>query len=238
MDDTKIALVTGANKGIGFEVARLLGRAGVTVLLGARDPGRGAEAAERLRADGLPATPVRLDVTDPASVTEAAKRIEDGYGRLDILVNNAGIMTGWGRPSELSVDDLRQAYETNVFGVVAVTNAMLPLLRRGSAARIVNVSSSMGSLTRMAAPESGIPMMTYSSSKAALNGLTVAYAAELREADIKVNSADPGYCATDLNQHTGPRDPADGAAVVVRLALLDPDGPSGTFEGDTGPVPW
>ncbi|MFC6019379.1 SDR family oxidoreductase [Plantactinospora solaniradicis] len=238
MEDTKIALVTGANKGIGLEVARLLGRAGATVLLGARDSGRGAEAAERLRADGVPATPVRLDVTDPASVTETAKRIEDEHGRLDILVNNAGIMTGWGPPSELSADDLRQAYETNVFAVVSVTNAMLPLLRRSSAARIVNVSSSMGSLTRIAAPDSGIPMMSYSSSKSALNGLTVAYAAELRAADIKVNSADPGYCATDLNHHTGPRDPAEGAAVVVRLALLGEDGPSGEFQSDTGPVPW
>ncbi len=238
MDDTKIALVTGANKGIGLEVARLLGRAGVTVLLGARDPGRGAGAADQLRAQGLPVIPVRLDVTDPASVAETAKRIEDEHGRLDILVNNAGIMTGWGRPSELSVDDVRQAYETNVFAVVAVTNAMLPLLRRGPAPRIVNVSSSMGSLTQTAAPDSGIPMMTYSSSKAALNGLTVAYATELREVGVKVNSADPGYCATDLNHHTGPRSAAEGAGIVVHLALLDDDGPTGAFLADTGEVPW
>ncbi|WP_327003407.1 SDR family oxidoreductase [Dactylosporangium sp. NBC_01737] len=238
MDDTTIALVTGANKGIGLEVARLLARAGVTVLLGARDAGRGGAAVATLRAEDLEAVPLPLDVTDPASVAAAAARIGAEHGRLDILVNNAGVLVGWGRPSDLSVQDVRQAYETNVFGVVAVTNAMLPLLRRSNAGRIVNVSSSMGSLTRLAAPDGGIPMMAYSSSKAALNGLTVAYAADLRDTTIKVNSADPGYCATDLNRHTGPRTAAQGAAIVARLALLDAAGPTGQFHDDDGQVPW
>ncbi|MDG6103162.1 SDR family oxidoreductase [Dactylosporangium aurantiacum] len=238
MDDTTIALVTGANKGIGLEVARLLGRAGATVLIGARDPGRGAAAAGTLRDEGLTVHELQLDVTDPASVAAAARRVEEDHGRLDVLVNNAGILVGWARPADLSVDDVRLAFETNVFGVVAVTNAMLPLLRRSRAGRIVNVSSSMGSLTRLAAPDSGIPMMAYSASKAALNGLTVAYAADLREAGITVNSADPGYCATDLNGHTGPRTPAQGATVVVRLALLGDDASSGGFHDDDGPVPW
>jgi NAD(P)-dependent dehydrogenase (short-subunit alcohol dehydrogenase family) len=238
MDDTKIALVTGANKGIGLETARQLGRAGVSVLLGARDVDRGIAAAEQLRAEDMTVAPLVLDVTDPASISAATKRIDDEYGRLDILVNNAGILVGWGRPSDLTVDDLRLSYETNVFGVLAVTNAMLPLLRRSQAGRIVNVSSSIGSLSRQAAPDSGIPMLAYSSSKAALNGLTVAYAADLAETAIKVNSADPGYCATDLNHHTGTRSPAEGAAIVVHLALLDADGPTAQFHADHGQVPW
>jgi NAD(P)-dependent dehydrogenase (short-subunit alcohol dehydrogenase family) len=235
MDDTRTALVTGANKGIGLEVARGLVRAGVRVLLGCRDLARGTEAAAGL---GPLASPVPLDVTDPGSVAAAAKSIGDGSGRLDILVNNAGVLVGWGRPGDLSVADVRQSFETNVFGVVAVTNAMLPLLRRGRDARIVNVSSSMGSMTRVAAPGGGIPMMAYSASKAALNGLTVAYAADLREAGIAVNAADPGYCATDLNNHTGTRTAAEGAAVVVRLALLPGPGTTAGFHDDAGQVPW
>ncbi|WP_033339717.1 SDR family NAD(P)-dependent oxidoreductase [Catenuloplanes japonicus] len=234
MADTRIALVTGANKGIGFETARRLAEAGVTVLLGARDADRGTEAAARLA--GLPVTPLRLDVTDLDSVAAAARWIEDAHGRLDILVNNAGVLTGWGRPADLSAGDLRAAYEVNVFGVVTVTNALLPLLRRGPAGRIVNVSSAIGSLTLRAAPDSQIPIMSYSSSKAALNGLTVAYAADLRDTAITVLSVDPGHCATDLNRHTGPRSADEGAAVVAGAALGAGD--SGRFVGDSGEVPW
>jgi NAD(P)-dependent dehydrogenase (short-subunit alcohol dehydrogenase family) len=235
MSDTRIALVTGANKGIGFETARRLGRAGVTVLLGARDPDRGTEAAGRL--NDLPVLPLPLDVTDPVSVAAAAKQIEDEYGRLDILVNNAGVLTGWGRPADLSTADFRPAFEVNVFGVVTVTNAVLPLLRRSPAGRIVNVSSAMGSLTRQAAPDSQIPIMSYSSSKAALNALTVAYAADLRDTPITVVSVDPGYCATDLNRHTGPRSADEGAAVVAGAALTGA-GDTGRFVDDGGEVPW
>ncbi|MFN8075097.1 MAG: SDR family oxidoreductase [Kineosporiaceae bacterium] len=239
---TRIALVTGATKGIGFEIARQLGAAGVTVLVGARDADRGEHAVAQLAAGGADAAAVRLDVTDAASVAAAAAWIDERYGRLDALVNNAGIaLEAPGPASGTSVDVLRATYETNVFGVVAVTNAMLPLLRRAPAARIVNVSSGLGSLTQTTGPDavwSRYPLLAYASSKTAVNALTVQYANELRGTPIKVNSADPGYCATDLNRHSGPRTAAQGAAVSVRLALLPDDGPTGEFHDDDGPVPW
>ncbi|GAB7048225.1 SDR family NAD(P)-dependent oxidoreductase [Catenuloplanes indicus] len=230
MDDARIALITGANKGIGLETARGLAEAGMTVLLGARDAGRGAAAAT-----AAGAVAVLLDVTDAASVTAAANRVEDEYGRLDVLVNNAGVLTGWGRPADLTAEDLRAAYEVNVFGVVTVTRAFLPLLRRSPAGRIVNVSSGLGSLTLLSAPGAGIPVMSYSSSKAALNGLTLAYAADLRDTPITVVAADPGLCATDLNHHTGTRSATDGAAVVVRAVR---SGSTARFLGADGEVPW
>lgn len=238
MSETRVALVTGANKGIGYEIARQLGAVGdIAVLVGARDVEKGRAAAARLGA-----VPVQLDVTDEASVAAAAKWIEQEYGRLDILVNNAGILAERGEPpSATALDVMRRTYETNVFGVVAVTNAMLPLLRRAPAARIVNVSSGLGSLTLRTTP--GHPyhdraMLAYTSSKSALNAVTVAYAAELRDTRIKVNAADPGYCATDLNGHSGPRTPAQGATAAVRLATLDQSGPTGGFFDEDGVVPW
>lgn len=242
MNYTTIALVTGANKGIGYETARQLGAEGVTVLLGARDPGRGEAAAAALRAEGATVEPVRLDVTDPATIEAVAKWVEERYGRLDVLVNNAGIVVEWGDgPAELPLAKLRQTYETNVFGVVAVTNAMLPLLRRSPAPRIVNVSSSLGSLTLAGTPGSPHaqrPLLAYNSSKSALNGVTLQYANALRDTSIKVNAANPGYCATDLNGHSGHLTAAQGAAVAVRLARLPADGPTGGFFEDGGPVPW
>ncbi len=240
---TNVALITGANKGIGYEVARQLGERGITVLVGARDAQRGEDAVARLREQGADAHPIQIDVTDPASATRAAAEIDDRFGRLDILVNNAGISREQARhrPSDYPLDALRETFETNVFAVVSVTNAMLDLLRKAPAARIVNQSSSMGSLTLAADPASpyaGLNLLGYNSSKAALNAVTLEYAKELRSTPIKVNAADPGYCATDLNGHQGHRSAQQGAAASVRLATLDDDGPSGGFFDDKGAVPW
>jgi NAD(P)-dependent dehydrogenase (short-subunit alcohol dehydrogenase family) len=236
-ESTKIALVTGANKGIGKEIARQLLAEGVTVLLGSRNAERG-----RLAAEELGARTVLLDVTDQSSVDSAAKLVERDFGRLDVLVNNAGINPERGaRPSELSAEVMRQVYDTNVFGVVRVTNAFVPLLRRAEAPRIVNVSSELGSLTYAADPDSpwaGVRLLAYNSSKTALNAVTVLYANDLREAGIKVNAINPGYCATDLNGHQGHLDPSEGARVAVRLARIPGDGPSGEFHSAGAILPW
>jgi NAD(P)-dependent dehydrogenase (short-subunit alcohol dehydrogenase family) len=233
---TTIALITGANKGIGFATAGLLGGRGMTVLLGSRDAVRGQAAAESLREAGLDVHAVVLDVTDEASIEKAASWVTAEYGHLDILVNNAGIARGdfTGRPSETTLPTLRTVFETNVFGVVAVTNAMLPLLRTSAAARIVNVSSEVGSIGSMTDPESPMwPMaaVPYPSSKAALNMVTAMYAKELRDSGIKVNAANPGYCATDLNGNSGFRTAEQGAEVTVHLATLPDDGPTGLLWG-------
>lgn len=233
---TTIALITGANKGIGLETARLLGADGRTVLVAARDEGRGRIAERSLRDGGADARFVLLDVTDEASIRRAADWIGREYGRLDILVNNAGIAKADGdwKPSSTTVATLREVYETNVFGVVAVTNAMLPLLRRADAARIVNVSSEVGSIGSMTDPDSPLWPLTsvpYPSSKTALNMITAMYAKELSDTAIKVNAANPGYCATDLNGHRGLRSAEQGARVAVHLATLPANGPTGTLWG-------
>jgi NAD(P)-dependent dehydrogenase (short-subunit alcohol dehydrogenase family) len=242
MAGQQIALITGANKGIGFEIARQLSEQGTFVLVGARDEARGQEAAAELTARGLPVAPLPIDVTDPASVARAAQDIEEQHGRLDILVNNAGITGSFrGTPSEVTPEQLRQVYATNVFGVVAVTNQLLPLLRGSAAGRIVNMSSGLGSLTLSSDPGSEFAhynLVTYQSSKTALNALTVAYAKELLETAIKVNAADPGFTATDLNNHRGYRTVGQAAVIAVRLATLGADGPTGTFQDENGAVPW
>jgi NAD(P)-dependent dehydrogenase (short-subunit alcohol dehydrogenase family) len=242
MSEFQVALVTGANKGIGYEIARRIGETGATVLVGARDEERGTAAAEKLVADGVAAVPLQLDVTDPLSITAAAARVEREHGRLDILVNNAGILVERGQaPSHTPVELLERTYATNVYGVVAVTNAMLPLLRAAPAARIVNLSSGLGSMALTADPEGPYPgalLLAYNSSKSALNSITVTYANELRDTPIKVNAADPGYCATDMNGGAGPRTPAQGAIAAVRLATLPADGPTAGFFDDAGTVPW
>ena len=249
---TTIALITGANKGIGLETTRQLGARGVTVLVGARDEARGLQAERALRDAGADARFVRLDVTDPKSAQEAADWVDHQYGRLDILVNNAGIARAGGPPSQADLDAMREVYETNVFGVIIVTNAMLPLLRRAPAARIVNVSSEVGSITSMTDPASPLAQMpaslAYPSSKSALNMITALYAKELRDTPVKVNAANPGYTATDLNRHNGFRSVAEGAEASVHLATLDADGPSGILWGHLwttgapadayGPLPW
>jgi NAD(P)-dependent dehydrogenase (short-subunit alcohol dehydrogenase family) len=241
-----IALVTGANKGIGREIAAQLSALGTTVLLAARDAGRRAQAVAQLRAAGGDVHPLALDVTDPASVAAAAAEVERRFGRLDVLVNNAGISGAHAtqQPGAADLDVIRAVFATNVLGVIAVTEALLPLLRLSAAARIVNLSSSTGSLARMSDPAHYFARMpaalAYSPSKSALNQVTVQYAKALRPAAILVNAADPGPCATDFTAGIPgvTRTAADGAAIAVRLATLPDDGPTGTYIAESGPVPW
>jgi NAD(P)-dependent dehydrogenase (short-subunit alcohol dehydrogenase family) len=243
MSEQTIALVTGANKGIGYEIAAGLGALGWTVGVGARDTGRREAAVEKLRAAGVDAFGVPLDVTDDASVAGAARLIEERAGRLDVLVNNAAV-TG-GQPQEPTRVDpavMRIAVETNVIGVIRVTNAMLPLLRRSASPRIVNMSSTVGSLTRQTeaglASSAGPVSAAYSPSKTFLNAVTIQYAKELRDTNILINLGCPGFTATDLNGFRGVRTPEQGAAIAIRLATLPDGGPTGTFSDDDGPVPW
>jgi len=240
----RIALVTGANKGIGYEIARALLEQGSVVLLGCRDRNKGRSAAERLAAarGAGSAVALDLDVTRPSSIAAAARDIEAMYGRLDTLVNNAGIsVEPRAPPSAVSLERVKQVYETNVFGVIAVTQAMLPLLRRSPAGRIVNMSSSMASLALISDPEapwSKFGLLGYNTSKTALNALTVMFANELRESGIKVNAGCPGYVSTDINGHSGYRSAAQGAQIALTLANLPHDGATGGFFGDSGPIPW
>lgn len=240
----KIALITGANKGIGFEIARQLGVQNITVLVGARDQGRGEDAIQKLRAEEIAASFVQIDVTDQASIDAAAASIDRAYGKLDILVNNAAISLreAGTPPSELALEDLRKTFDTNFFGVFAVTKAMLPLLRRAEAGRIVNLSSEMGSLTTNGSSNGFAaqmpPLLAYNSSKTALNALTVLFAKELRDTAIKINSVSPGYVATDLNGHSGYLTTEQGAKVPVSFAALLADGPTGGFFGADGAIAW
>ncbi|TYB44970.1 SDR family oxidoreductase [Actinomadura chibensis] len=247
MTGETIVLITGANRGVGRAAARRLAERGATVLLGSRDLGRGEKAAEALRADGGDVRALRLDVTDAATIEAAARRIDERFGRLDVLVNNAGISGSPGptAPATADLNLVRRVFETNVFGVIAVTNAMLPLLSRSAAARIVNVSSGVGSLSFMTDPDHPMSRLpghaAYPPSKTALNSLTVQYAKDLRERGILINACTPGACATDFTRHLGlplTRTADDGAAIVVRLATLAPDGPTGGFFDDDGAVPW
>ncbi|MCO7220728.1 SDR family oxidoreductase [Klenkia sp. PcliD-1-E] len=237
---TTTALVTGANKGIGYEIAAGLGRLGWAVGVGARDDTRREEAVARLRAEGVDAFGVPLDVTDDASVAAAAALLEE-RGGLDVLVNNAGV-TGGGEqtPSRVDMDAVRTAVEVNVWGVIRLTNAVLPMLRRSPSPRIVNVSSGVGSLTRQAADDgsTGPLSAAYSPSKTYLNAVTLQYAKELADTPILVNMMCPGFVATDLNGHRGTRTPAEGARSAIRLATLPDGGPTGTYSDDDGPVPW
>ncbi len=240
----KIALITGANKGIGFEIARQLGVQGMIILVGARDRARGDEAARRLQSERVEASAVHIDVTDQVTIDSAVSFIDETYGKLDVLVNNAGISLREGRvpPSELAVEVFRATYETNVFGMFAVTKAMLPLLRRSDAGRIVNLSSPVGSLSLNSNPDSFYarmpPLLAYNSSKTVVNAITVFFANELRNTNIKVNSVSPGYVATDLNDHSGLLTPQQGAKVPVAFATLSADGPTGGFFEENGAVPW
>jgi NAD(P)-dependent dehydrogenase (short-subunit alcohol dehydrogenase family) len=245
MPGTAVALVTGANRGIGAEVARQLALRGLTVLLGCRDLARGCEAARRLGRDGAEVTPVKLDVTEVASVRRAASAVEHDHGRLDVLVNNAGIIEPAGAV-ETTAALMRATFEVNVFGAVCVIHAFLPLLRRSAAPRIVNVSSTTASLGLTSdgadLPGAADVRMAYASSKAALNMLTVQYAQTFaREpgfSHIRINSATPGYTATDMNNYQGARHVSEGARVIVELAVMPGDGPTGGFFSDEGPVPW
>jgi NAD(P)-dependent dehydrogenase (short-subunit alcohol dehydrogenase family) len=239
--DRRIALVTGANKGIGLEVARQLGKAGHCVLLGARDATRGFEAAKALQADGIDVRFVTIDLSDLASLKATAADIEANEGRIDVLINNAGIAEqSDGLPGVVDLELVRRIFETNFFGTIAVTQALLPLVKKSTSGRIVNVSSGLGSLTLNADPNwdyAAVKLTGYNSSKAALNMFTVLLAAELKDAGIKVNAVNPGYTATDLNGHSGHQTVEEGAAETVRVALL-PDGPTGGFTSTEGVDPW
>jgi NAD(P)-dependent dehydrogenase (short-subunit alcohol dehydrogenase family) len=244
----RVALITGANKGIGFEIARQLGKNhGVTVIVGARDLTRGSEATERLRKQGIDAHFVQLDVTDQASMEAAARKIAQEFGgRLDILVNNAGVAPDLNPPSQSDLEKVKATFEVNFFGPLAVTKAMLGLLKQSPAARIVNVSSALGSITRsresdpIDSPYAAYRIVGYNSSKAALNMQTVLFAGEFIAAGlpIKINAVEPGYTATDLNHHRGTQTVEEGAAEPVRLAMLPDDGPTGGFFDKNGPMPW
>ena len=251
MDHARIALVTGANQGVGLQVAKELVAHGVTVLVGSRDHERGVTAAAQI---GPGAIAIQLDVTDAGSIAAAAERIRREFGRLDLLVNNAGISnTGKGdrtiadyaQPSlasNSSLDEVRAIWETNVFGVLAVYQAMLPLLRESSDARIVNVSSGVGSLTANADPANPTHWMFgpgYAASKAGLNAMTLAMMVELESTDIKVNLCSPGFTRTNLNGYEGTQSVEEGSREVVRVALLGPDGPTGTFtRWENATIPW
>ncbi|WP_393086784.1 SDR family oxidoreductase [Streptomyces sp. LN704] len=245
MSETKIALVTGANKGIGYEIAAGLGALGHRVGVGARDGARGEAAVEKLRAAGVDAFGVPLDVTDDRSVTAAAELLGQQAGRLDVLVNNAGISgemgPGWVQdPTTLDLGVVRTVVETNVIGVIRVTNAMLPLLRRSTSPRVVNISSAVASLTRQADPdiEIGPVMAAYAPSKSFLNAVTVQYARQFAGTNILINAACPGLVATDFTGFHGPRTPEQGAATAIRLATLPDGGPTGSFSEDDGVIPW
>jgi NAD(P)-dependent dehydrogenase (short-subunit alcohol dehydrogenase family) len=252
MPHARIALVTGANQGVGYQVAKELAAAGVTVLVGSRNPERGETAARTI---GTGAIAIQIDVTDQASIDAAAARIRAEFGRLDLLVNNAAI-SHTGRkpgvsieehaksnaPSNVALAEVRAVWDTNVFGVLAVYQAMLPLLRESSDARIVNVSSGVGSLTRNADPAfpyRAIFGPVYPASKTALNAITLAMMIELEPTGIKVNLVSPAFTATNLNGYAGTESVEDGSREVVRVALLGPDGPSGTFTGwEAATIPW
>jgi len=243
---TKVALVTGANKGIGHEIARQLAGLGFRVFAAARDPERGEASAAKLREEGLDVRFVGLDVTKTASILAAARLVDEQAGRLDVLVNNAGMGILRTPPAVLTADDVRTVYETNVFGVIAVTQAMLPLLERSAAGRIVNLSSTLGSLEAASDPDRDTSSaayatsvaLAYSTSKTALNAVTVCFANQLRATRIKVNAACPGHVGTDLNGFAGKRTVGQGAREPVRLATFDADGPTGGFFDDAGPKPW
>jgi NAD(P)-dependent dehydrogenase (short-subunit alcohol dehydrogenase family) len=238
----RVALVTGANKGIGFEVSKQLGEAGCTIILGARDKKLGSEAATKLKSQGLNVEAIELDITKTATITGAASYIEKNYGKLDILVNNAGIISRKdAAPSVTDIDAVTDTLNTNFVGALRVTQAMLPLLKKAEHASIVNVSSGLGSIAQNSDrnwPYAEVKFMGYSASKAALNMMTAQLAYELRNTKIKVNSSDPGYTATDLNDNRGHQTIEEGSAETIRLALLPIDGPTGQYSDKAGIVPW
>jgi NAD(P)-dependent dehydrogenase (short-subunit alcohol dehydrogenase family) len=243
MNSKKIALITGANKGIGLETARQLGKQGITVLAGARDEVKANRAADELRKEGLDVHGIVIDVNDAGSIQKAAARIERDHGRLDILVNNAGVMLDdqGKKPSEQSLDIWRKTFETNLFGLVATTQALLPLLRKSAGGRIVNLSSILGSIHLHATPGSPVydtKMPAYDVSKSAVNAYTVHLAYELKETAIKVNAAHPGWVKTEMGGEGATMDISDGAKTSVALATIGADGPNGAYMHMGETLPW
>ena len=243
MAEKKVALVTGANKGIGFEIARQLGKHGFAVVLAARDERKVNESAAKLKGEGLDAQAVILDVTDPQSAEAAARWVGEKFGRLDVLVNNAGIGPEFvtpTRPSQLTMETLRTTFDTNFFGAFTVTRHMLPLLRKSASARIINQSSTLGSLGVLSDPKSpyyGNNLLAYNSSKTALNGLTLAFAKDLAADRISVNSVCPGWVKTEMGTDAAPRTVEQGAAIAIKLATMS-DPPTGRYLDDGGEIPW
>jgi NAD(P)-dependent dehydrogenase (short-subunit alcohol dehydrogenase family) len=240
----KIALITGANKGLGFEMARQLGQAGVRVVLAARDPQKGEAAAAKLRGEGLDAQFLKLDVTDKRDRAAAFAFLEEKFGRLDILINNAGVSAeplGTGKVSTTTEDAIHRTFDTNFFAPVALTRALLPLLQKSDPGRIVNMSSILGSQTLQADPASPIynfKSLSYDASKTALNSFTIHLAHELKDTKIKVNSAHPGWVKTDMGTDAAPMEIPEGAKTGVALALVGDDGPTGGFFHLGKPLPW
>lgn len=242
--DKKVALITGANRGIGFETAKQLGEKGITVLVGARKLADAEATAAKLKAQGIDAQGIQLDVNKAADRTATAQYVEKNFGKLDILINNAGIASSDGlanKTSSVTDADLLTVFQTNLFAVVAVTRELLPLLKKSEAGRIVNLSSILGSLTLHADPKSPIAdfkNFAYDASKSALNAYTIHLAHELKDTKIKVNSAHPGWVKTELGTSAAPMEVPDGAKTSVALALIGPDGPNGRFIHAGEELPW
>ena len=242
----KIALITGANKGIGFETARQLGNEGVTIIAAARNAEKGNYAVETLKKEGIDIEFLKLDVDNEADVKAAVDYISSKYGKLDILINNAGIQVeseNWGTNNTETISEkaLRETLDTNFFNVVKLTNALLPLIKKSEAGRIVNLSSILGSLALHADPNSPIyssKLFAYDTSKTALNSFTIHLAAALADTKIKVNSAHPGWVKTDMGTDAAPMEIADGAKTSVALALLNADGPTGKYIHLGNELPW
>ena len=243
MNTKRIALITGANKGIGFETARQLGQQQVTILLGARDPAKGEAAAGKLRGEGLDVRALPLDVTNTDSIRRAVEKVAQEFGRLDILINNAGVMVDdqTKKVSQQSLDAWRTTFDTNVFGLIATTQGFLPLLRKSAAGRIVNLSSILGSNTLHSDPQSPIydfKVPAYNVSKSAVNAYTVQLAYELRDTPIKVNAAHPGWVKTEMGGEGATMELPDGAKTSVALATLAADGPTGSYTHMGEALPW
>ena len=243
MSNEKIALITGAHKGIGFETARQLAKTGVHVLLGSRDRKKGVDAALKLQAEGLPVEALSIDVNSAGSIAEAVREVERKHGRLDILINNAGVLLDdyAKKPSEQGIEVWRTTFDTNLFGLIETTLAFLPLLKKSPAGRIVNLSSILGSNALHSDPSFGIynfKMPAYNVSKSAVNAWTVQLAWELKDSRIKVNAAHPGHVKTDLGGEAAPMELVDGAKTSVQLALIGPDGPTGSYQHQGQTLPW
>ena len=243
--ESRVAFITGGNRGIGLETARQLGKQGVTVVIGSRDADKGNAVAEKLRAEGADIQAIRFDITKPADYQEAYKFFDKNFGKLDILINNAGIAKeSFGSPNNASFVSsavLRETFDTNFFGTIELTQVLLPLIKKAPEGRIVNLSSILGSLALHADPASpiyGSKALAYDASKAALNAFTVHLAAELRDTKVKVNSAHPGWVKTEMGTDAAPMEIPEGAKTSVQLALLPADGPTGGYFHMGEPLPW